>query len=403
MSSLRTRRGFTLIELLVVITIIAILIALLLPAVQSSREAGRRTQCVNNMKQLCIAVQNFESTHNVLPPYFGIFPPEYKQPTATDRRWNNNAVFGSWFVHLLPHMEQQALYDKIQKDIELNQSNWTSGSVLTTTPATGIYIPGEPGMFVPSGPPVTTNHVGHTGSTSTPGSYVGRTSGRWEPANGGPKSTTTKKNGGVINFSSATFKALICPSAPNPSDYISRETVSSRKWGVTNYLPNWLFFTATKVKGNPGSRGGYGGVSTAPYSKPVTVSAITDGMSNSMMFGEGYSSCDSRPRIALFNNGQYDNFGLNHNKQPNTYFFQQKPPQDLCNNWRAQSPHLAGMTAGMGDGSVHTINPSISKREIVDGNIAGIGFGVDAVMGKQDGVWDRLMLPRDGQPLGHQF
>src|SRR4051812_47506087 len=67
-SVMSRRRGFTLIELLVVIAIIAILIALLLPAVQQAREAARRTQCKNNLKQLGLAMHNYESTHRVFPP-----------------------------------------------------------------------------------------------------------------------------------------------------------------------------------------------------------------------------------------------------------------------------------------------------------------------------------------------
>ena len=87
------RRGFTLIELLVVIAIIAVLIALLLPAVQAAREAARRAQCINNLKQIGLAMHNYESSN-------GSFPPGEK-----------GCCWGTWHVFILPFVEQSALYN----------------------------------------------------------------------------------------------------------------------------------------------------------------------------------------------------------------------------------------------------------------------------------------------------
>src|SRR5580692_2119915 len=96
------RQGFTLIELLVVIAIIAVLIALLLPAVQAAREAARRAQCTNNLKQLGLAVHNYISVNNVMPPAtFARDPvPGYGYPYDF-----------SVFIRLLPQLEQQPLYN----------------------------------------------------------------------------------------------------------------------------------------------------------------------------------------------------------------------------------------------------------------------------------------------------
>ena len=102
------RRGFTLVELLVVIAIIGILVALLLPAVQAAREAARRMQCGNNLKQLGLALHNYHDTYKT-------FPPNGMQVGATplnNTTWTD-ASKGSELVKLLPFLEQQPLYDTI--------------------------------------------------------------------------------------------------------------------------------------------------------------------------------------------------------------------------------------------------------------------------------------------------
>src|SRR5215204_6960624 len=106
MRSIMKKRGaFTLIELLVVIAIIAILIALLVPAVQKVREAAARTQCINNLKNIGLALHSFHDANKRLPP-----------GTSTDTPpWGSGGGHGSsWKVFILPYIEQGALFNKWQ-------------------------------------------------------------------------------------------------------------------------------------------------------------------------------------------------------------------------------------------------------------------------------------------------
>lgn len=111
-------RGFTLIELLVVIAIIAILIALLLPAVQQAREAARRAQCVNNLKQLGIALHNYHDTHNVMPPgWIGV--------QSNTPNMEGNSGF-AWGAHLLPYIDQGPLYNRLNFSRECYDAAWNA-------------------------------------------------------------------------------------------------------------------------------------------------------------------------------------------------------------------------------------------------------------------------------------
>ncbi|WP_437192167.1 DUF1559 domain-containing protein [Planctomicrobium sp. SH527] len=132
---IRQRKGFTLIELLVVIAIIAILIALLLPAVQQAREAARRSQCKNNMKQLGLALHNYHDTVNTFPPSaLG----RCKSQLTASTLLNTNG----WTL-LLPYIEQSALYNK-----------YNFGAPGTTWDSTANAVDASPGPD-----PVTTGNA----------------------------------------------------------------------------------------------------------------------------------------------------------------------------------------------------------------------------------------------------
>lgn len=112
--------GFTLVELLVVIAIIAVMVGLLMPAVQSARESARRVHCANNLKQLGLAVLNYEQAHNSLPPC-GLVNPKFDKKYQVDIFNPFSGKQISWIVLALPFLEQAVLYDQFDLNLAVSQ------------------------------------------------------------------------------------------------------------------------------------------------------------------------------------------------------------------------------------------------------------------------------------------
>jgi prepilin-type N-terminal cleavage/methylation domain-containing protein/prepilin-type processing-associated H-X9-DG protein len=190
----RWTRGFTLIELLVVIAIIAVLIALLLPAVQAAREAARRAQCVNNLRQIGIAVHGYLDTNAVFPTQMGFIA-----NLAVDHR-------NSWMLQILPHLEQQAIFSawNLSPLPESATYSWTN-TTLIALPLRSYICPSYSGpttqqgqrdwLYYPAPLPTwniaITSYKGNVGDNLT-NAFPGATARLGDPASG---STTPTARG----------------------------------------------------------------------------------------------------------------------------------------------------------------------------------------------------------------
>ncbi len=318
------RSAFTLIELLVVIAIIAILIGLLLPAVQKVREAAARMSCSNNQKQIGIACHAHHDNLGTLPPSV------LMHRNVTNPAYYNQNFGPNWAVLILPYLEQGNLYNTVSASVQNYPVNGDSGwRSLSATTLKAYRCPSDTGGDTP------TTRVG----TWARGNYG---------ANAGPGMFWLGGNDGAISYSNS----IMGDASPTFSGV----------WG----------YNATPFPG--------GGV--MPVNQGITLLAITDGTSNTVLVDElriGPSQNDIRGTWAMGQVGASISAGSGRNDTPTPNFscsgcddiFGSDDRPDIgmgscsgCGSWQvtAKSRHTGGVMTAFSDGSVRFIRNSVGQR-----------------------------------------
>lgn len=306
-----SRRGFTLIELLVVIAIIAILIGLLLPAVQKVREAASRSTCQNNLKQLGLAAMNFEGTRGYLPHgYYGPFPDRNFYEAGHTTAYDTGV---SGLVSLLPFIEQDNLAR--QFDPVLTQE-------LTATPSVASF----PGWSaVPAAEAAAKSRVKTFLCPSDPEKTVATVAGYW---------------------------AFVQTDATGAA-FIGHTSDANKNYGVTNYAP---------VAGSCGTRASHSAAGFGPNAdlskyagifgnrSKTTITSIADGTSNTLLFGEGITADNPTTQwlwVSIL--PMTTQYGLSNSGSP-----------DVTRK-RFASRHTGVVQFGIADGSVRGIRPGATS------------------------------------------
>lgn len=290
----RDRHGFTLIELLVVIAIIAVLIALLLPAVQQAREAARRTQCRNNLKQLGLALHNYHSTHEVFPP--GVLYPAVSANLSLEGTRRNGV---GWGTFLLPYVDQAPLYNRFDF-----QSPWTASSGLPRTVLPVFVCPSDTGPAINPWYSDASN-LAHGAATEdqrlAKSNYVACTGAN-------PNNTTIYSRGsttaGVSHYQSATKIAYVLDGTSNTIYLGERDCVRTRGTAPNN-SGGALWVGAPQVAIAAGIQHNHARVPDTLASvtlwNPNTGSYPTDVFNSQHVGGSHFLMCDGSVRFASQN------------------------------------------------------------------------------------------------------
>ena len=312
------RRAFTLIELLVVIAIIAVLISLLLPAVQSAREAARRAQCVNNMKQLGLAIHNYHDANGKFPAGLYLHP-VFGPPGLA---WNNS----SWIVLLLPQMEQGPLHAAVNfnimwgdqlgggwrwnKAVYMGQQN----STVRMTIVNSLICPSDDSQNIDN-----FNADEIIGQQAAGTSYVG---------NLGDNCLACAPAAGTVTLCSDTGRLCRGPQ---------------------------LGHNRTAANGQDVENGGVAGSGIFwAWGSNVGINQITDGTSNTFMVGEQIRS------VTRWNSWVHANQTIGSTAIPLNYKLNPANVENWTRQYSFRSKHAGGANFAMADGSVKFIKESIS-------------------------------------------
>jgi prepilin-type N-terminal cleavage/methylation domain-containing protein/prepilin-type processing-associated H-X9-DG protein len=299
------KRGFTLVELLVVIAIIGVLVALLLPAIQAAREAARRAQCTNNLKQVGLALLNYESSKKSLPPGSGYTRPEPK---------------GTWVVAIAPYFEESALFDRYDFTRYSDESPNRELAEATTLPL--LICPTDPD----SSRPILNNRRQGSGSHNP---RVAQ--GLWYTGSMGP-----------------TIPDLCEFDSPGSPTY--RHTCMGCSFGTlwpdgTSLSP----CSQTHPTDNTDTCAGL----ICRRHEGITLRRVSDGLSNTIMVGE------TLPTHWVWNCIFCDNFPVSSTHIPLNTMLREDFPINVGKITGFKSAHTGGANFLMGDGSVHFVNQTI--------------------------------------------